>query len=628
MSGIAGIIHFDGAPVEPGQVERMTSAMDYRGPDGIDHWVKGHVALGQCMLRTTPESLEETQPLTNEDASLVLAMDGRVDNWEELRADLLGQGTRLRTRSDAELVLRAYEVWGEACLSRIDGDFALAIWDARRHKLFCARDRMGNKPFHYHWNGKTLAFASELHPILDLPWVGAEPNQGMLAELLAGECHSRDETIWQGIMRLVAAHRMAVDQSGPHPGRYWAPDPWATLPYTKDEDYIAHYRELFSDVVRRMSRSHRPLACDVSGGLDSTAVFCMAEHLRRNGILPAPDIVGYTLAFTGDSAANELAYARIAGDYLGKPLREIPPTIPPPEWYADDARATREFPGFPNGSMTIGLRQQAATDGSRVVFTGEWGDALLQGSREYYAEELSQGHLRTAYDCFRTDAAVAGSRQAAKWFARHGAFPLLPPALQGGLRRLVRLVRGGESPEALYWLSPAMRDLLLSRREKFRPADPGKLRRRSQQELLAMLDDAFVAQVLERWERQDARAGLEVRQPLGDPRLVQFAFATPQRLRLRGDRTKYIHVQAMQNLMPQEILDRKTKAEFSVVFRGHLDGMEARFTRALPMDRPGWVAQAGMARLYRVYRDNPQYGWPTWVLWGLHACDTVFSKNR
>ena len=112
VSGIAGIIHFDGAPVEPGLVERMTSAMSHRGPDGIRHWIQGSVALGQCMLRTTPESLEEQQPLTNEDESLVLVMDGRVDNWEELRKELLARGAVLRNRSDAELVLRSYRTVG------------------------------------------------------------------------------------------------------------------------------------------------------------------------------------------------------------------------------------------------------------------------------------------------------------------------------------------------------------------------------------------------------------------------------------------------------------------------------------------------------------------------------------
>ena len=215
MSGIAGIIHFDGKPVEPGLIEKMTSAMAHRGPDGINHWVKGSVALGQCMLRTTPESLEEHQPLTNEDESLVLVMDGRVDNWEELRRELLGRGAVLRNRSDAELVLRAYEIWGRDCLAHIDGDFALVIWDARRQEAFCARDRMGHKPFNYHWDGKTLAFASELHAILALPWVPEIPNEGMLAEFLAAEWYSRDETLWQGILRLVAAHRMVVDATGP-----------------------------------------------------------------------------------------------------------------------------------------------------------------------------------------------------------------------------------------------------------------------------------------------------------------------------------------------------------------------------------------------------------------------------
>ena len=105
----------------------MTAAIAYRGPDGITHWVDGPVAFGQCMLRTTPEALEETQPLANEDHSLLLVMDGRVDNWETLRQQLLAQGAVLRSRSDAELVLRGYEIWGKACLKHMEGDFALAI---------------------------------------------------------------------------------------------------------------------------------------------------------------------------------------------------------------------------------------------------------------------------------------------------------------------------------------------------------------------------------------------------------------------------------------------------------------------------------------------------------------------
>jgi asparagine synthase (glutamine-hydrolysing) len=626
MSGIAGIVRFDGAPVEPGLIESMTAAMSHRGPDGIAHWSKGSVALGHCMLRTTPESLEETQPLANEDQTLILVMDGRVDNWEELRADLIKRGAVLRTRADAELVLRAFEAWGHDCVAHIEGDFALAIWDARNRTLFCARDRMGHKPFHYHWDGTTLAFASELHPLLDLPWVEEKPNTGMLAEFLAGDWHSRDETLWQGVMRLVAAHRMAVTASGPRVDEYWAPDLWATLPYKNDEEYIEHYRALFTDAVRRMSRSHLPLACEVSGGLDSSAVFCMAEHLRRADRLLAPAVDGYTLAFEDDNAANELDYARAVGDFLGVPIHEIPPSVPPPGWYADSARKYRDFPGFPNGSMGIGLRRQAAAKSSRVMFTGEWGDAWLAGSRAYYAEEVAQGNWRALYGCLETDTSVYGAGQTAKWLLRHGVFPLLPGRVQRGARFAVRKLRRSETADSLYWLPPAMRERVAARRERLRPRR-APVRSFSQRELTALLHSALTAQVLERLEREAAHAGLEMRHPLGDARIVQLAFSTPERLRLRGDRSKYLHVQAMQGLMPPAVLGRRTKAEFSIVFRGHLDGMQAHLTDTLPRDRPDWLDQDGMRRLFDVYREKRTFGWPLWILWGIYACDGVFAQE-
>ena len=212
MSGIAGIVHFDGRPVEPGQIEAMTAAMDYRGPDGINHWVHGHVALGQCMLRTTPESLEETQPLANEDGSLVLVMDGRLDNWEELRADLRKRSVALRDRSDTELVLRAYEIWGEGCLDHLDGDFALAIWDRIRQRLFCARDRMGHKPFYYRRENHRFTFASDPAALLAGSRLPAL-NTGMLAEFLADEFHSLDETLWTGVHRLPPAHALEIGRA-------------------------------------------------------------------------------------------------------------------------------------------------------------------------------------------------------------------------------------------------------------------------------------------------------------------------------------------------------------------------------------------------------------------------------
>src|SRR5476649_2651280 len=148
MSGIAGIYNLDGQPVDRARMQRMTDMMAYRGPDGMGCWIDGPVGLGHAMLHTTPESLREIQPLSDERSALCVTLDGRVDNRSELHAALQSKGQPLRTDTDAELVLQAYACWGEDCPQHILGDFAFAIWDGRNRKLFCARDALGIKPFY------------------------------------------------------------------------------------------------------------------------------------------------------------------------------------------------------------------------------------------------------------------------------------------------------------------------------------------------------------------------------------------------------------------------------------------------------------------------------------------------
>ena len=621
MSGIAGIIRFNDTPVEPGLVNKMTSSMSYRGPDGIHHWVKGSVAMGQCMLCTTPESLVENQPLTNEDETLVLVMDGRVDNWEALRKKLLGKGAVLRNRSDAELVLRSYEIWKEDCLSHIDGDFALVIWDARKQEAFCARDRMGTKPFNYHWDGNTLSFASELHAILALPWVANKINEGILAEFLAAEWYSQDETLWCEILRLGPAHQFVVSERKLLLKQYWEPDPWASLQYSKDEEYFEHYRELLTGSVRRLARSHKHVAIEVSGGLDSSAIFCLAEHLRCANVLGAPGVKGYTIAFTGDAKADELEYAQAVGEYLGVQINEIPPSRMPLSWLDERARAYSYFPGFANSNMAQNMLQKVSNEGSRVIMNGVGGDVWLNGSRSYYTEELANWRWNKLYNCFRADASVFGSNQAIKWFFRHGCFPLLPVSFQNKLRQQVGKLRGRTVTRDLFWLSPVMQEHIRLRKEKFSA-------RRSQYELLQNWNDAYLGIANEEGEMRYSRFGLEVRQPLNTAEFVQFAFSTPERLRLRGDSYKYIHVQALQTLMPQVIINRRTKAEFSSMFREHLDQMEEVFTVNLALERSDWITKDGINKLFEQYKDNPHLGWTLWVLWSIYGCDRFLRQQE
>jgi asparagine synthase (glutamine-hydrolysing) len=619
VSGIAAIISFDGAPVETGFIEKMTSAMSYRGPDGLSHWIEGAVALGQCMMRTTQESVEEMQPLLNEDESVALVMDGVLDNWAELRTELLEHGAKLRTRADPELVLRAYEAWGKECLAHLDGDFAIIVWNRRRREAFCARDRMGNKPFHYHWDGRRLIVASDLCSILALPSVPRMTNKGILAELLAGEWLSRDETIWRGVMRLVAAHYMIVDGKGPRIDCYWSPPLDKTNCYKREEQYFEHYREIFADCVRRTSRSHRPVAYEVSGGLDSSAVFCMAEHLRKKSRLPALTIRGYTLAFVEEGDDNELSYVRAVRDHLGVPIHESAPTSHPLAWFGKRAVEEQNFPGFPNAAMFTDMRKAMTADGCRVVLNGEGGDEWLGGSRLYYAEDLARGEWCALRRSYCADVARFGLREPSYWFLRHGLSHQLPAQIKDAVRTLVRPSRSRLSNEG-YWLSGEMLQILEQRRSAITQNDRDQRRGEGQRRLALRLNDAFGAYVKERCERSGAGFGLEIRAPMHRRAYVEWAFATPERMRLRGGINKYVHVRAMANLLPSAVANRIGKSDFAFMFRRHLDRMRKLLVETIPRQRRELVCATGMSRLYQAYSDRSLVGAPIWELWGVFGC--------
>ncbi len=626
MSGIAGIIHFDGAPVAPGLVERMTAAMAYRGPDGIRHWIRGSVALGQCMLCTTPESLEERQPLTNEDESLVLVMDGRVDNWETLRNDLLARGARLRDRTDTELVLRAYEAWGRDCLPRIDGDFAIVIWDARRREAFCARDRLGNKPFNYHWDGRTLAFASDAHAILRLPWIPERLNEGMVAEFLANEWLSLDETFWHGVLRLPQARRMTVDMRGPRVDEYWTPDLHANTHCTSDDAFAAHYRSLLGDTVRRMSRSAGPLGCEVSGGLDSSALLAVAEQLRRDARLLAPSLDAYTLAFADDSWANELVYARAVGAHLGIDVREIEPTRRSLDWYRRRAQTHRVFPGYPNGVMGLGIREEAAFRGSRALLVGVGGDEWLGGSRAYYADAVVGRHWRALFRCLAADRRDVGLMTSLWWLFRNGCVPLLPRQVRGAMRTIVA-GPGSRARDRQTWLTPAMARELRERRVRFRAADAARTPRPSQYRQMQMLTSAFLAHARETEEALAAESGIELRRPFLARDLVEFAIAAPDSVRLRGRTDKYLHRLSMRDHLPEVVRTRETKAEFVITFRWHLRELESTLRDDIHRANSAWVVNGSVAQLPAKAFDPTQRNSPEWQLWTLFGCDALATAR-
>ena len=615
VAGIAVILRTDGREDARGVVERMTQAMAFRGPDGLSHWSSGSVALGHCRMDTTTEALKESQPCVSEDGNLVLVMDGYLSNWEELRRELLERGARLRNRSDAELVLHAYQEWGEDCPRHIDGEYALIIWDARLRKLFCARDHQGLRPLYYYWDGTSFIAASELnalHAALPSP---PPLNRGYVAEIMANRWYTRDETVWAGIMRLPGAHSLSLQGEQPHLSRYWQLPTDISITYKRDEDYFEHYRELLSDCVRRASRSHRPMAYEVSGGLDSSALFSLAHWLLQDGRLPSDEIRAYTLAGEPGTYADEIHYARLVGQFVGRPVNEIDIFSPGIDWYLQQAVEDCDMTTYPNCAMSIRLEQSAARDGCRAIMTGNGGDQWLDGAPRYYDEQLRTGDWRGIGASLRDDISDIGWRQTFIALLKNA----LAPHLSSGTRRALRRFRPGSSATMQmepYWLSAELRNELARRAALFNSRVVANWRSEYK---YAKVDFPFLPIALDLMGRQRAKSGLEGRSPMMSRAFIEFCSTTPEITRLRGGLNKFIHRKAMAGLMPIEICDRRTKAYFDPVFWQRQKAASLHCQSALDNGFTQLVDREGLLRMLQEYSDETIDNAGTWEVWGTFA---------
>ncbi len=625
MSGIAGIIHFDGKPVELGLIEKMTGAMAHRGPDGIHHWVKGSVALGQCMLRTTPESLEEHQPLTNEDESLVLVMDGRVDNWEELRRELLARGAVLRSRSDAELVLRAYEIWGKECLAQIDGDFALVIWDARRREVFCARDRMGHKPLYFWRSGQGLAFGSEPSAILSLPWVEARMNIAMVAEFLTQEFLSASETLWSGLERLPPAMCMRIGRDAVFKEIYWSPGCVTELAYANDDEYIDHYRYLLFDQVRRSARSCRPIAAEVSGGLDSTAVYAVCKHLHSNGALTVPEVLGYTFDMSDEPDFDDTDYVAAVEAFVAGKIHHMKPFIDSLDGYRNRAAKTMCFPGFPNGIMHMSIYGHARSSGCAALLTGLGGDEWLGGTRSYFSEEILSGRFGILISLFKQEVQAFGFLAALQVALGDLARAVLPSRVRAALRQVIGQHRSAPQQTPL-GLSNALMSLHETRKSLAHSVSKGPdYSSRDKKRMHDYYLHPFRTFALEQTELFGALSGIEIRHPLDSAAMLGFAMACPVRLRRRNSLDRYMHRKAMTDWLPPAVLKRRSKASFDFVFRRSLESLSRE--RLPPKAVLKWL-NLQPEDLYPLGKGaNSVQGlcWKDWSEWGLFACSAIRS---
>jgi asparagine synthase (glutamine-hydrolysing) len=370
------------------------------------------------------------------------------------------------------------------------------------------------------------------------------------------------------------------------------------------------------DVVRRMGNSSGPVACEVSGGLDSSALFAVAAELQRLGEWPAPDMHGYTLDFRGAGDADEMEYAQAVARHVGKTVTAVMPTRQPLAWYEDWAKRHGYPAGYPNGVMGLGIRQEARRHGSNCLVVGTGGDEWLDGHRTYYAEAIASGHWEELRQSLQLDSRDVGIPQAYWSLLRHGVGPLLPARL----RRAIHAARLGSSGHD-GWLAAPMRQRLLQRRATH-SADATNVARIGQRSQLLQLNSAYGLLARESEERLCAWAGLEIRRPFWDKRLVEFAFATPENLRCQGTTTKAVHRHAMAALLPESVLRRTSKADFMVAFRWSSAEIRASLSAALP-DLAEWVSSGRLLEVLQEYENPRLAGGPEWQAWTLLGCHAV-----
>jgi asparagine synthase (glutamine-hydrolysing) len=626
LSGIAAVIRFDGGRVEPGAVEAMTGAMHYRGVDGIAHWSDGQAALGHCMLHTTAESLQEKQPLVSADAMRVLVFDGWLSNPEELRSDLMARGARLRDKTDAELVLHAYEAWGDECPRRIDGEFAFLIWDKQRREVFLARDHVGIKSLQYVWDGARLTVASDMVGIFAAPGIDARPNRGKIAEYLTCEFTEAEETIWQGVLRPPAAHWMRFGAQGASRGRFWQPPREIEIAYRRDEDYVEHYREMFADCVRRASRTHLPLACDASGGLDSSAIFAMAHDLRRKGKLLAPDVRGYTYFFRdhAGSEIDEIEYARAVAAHVGAEISEIEPFLPASEWFVERGRADRDFAGYPNGAMRIGIGNALTADGCRVDLTGEGGDEWLTGKPFFLSELIDERNWPELFGELKQHISQSGLHSAAWKLFRFGFAHRFPPSILNFRRTILKHWKR-EKISGKDWLAPELRQMLDQRKASAGPPDDKSIRNAARRAMQMTLSDPYIHAVRDQISRQTARQNYELRLPMYSRSFIQFAFTTPEKIKLRNGLYKFTHRQAMRDLLPEVVADRTSKALGNISLQRHvLEESYETLAQVIANSRSGHIDPMIAINLVEQYRKHPTRHELMWPIWGMFAIESLF----
>lgn len=548
MCGIAGIA----GRIDKALLRRMTGALRHRGPDDEGHFVDESVTLGIRRLSII-DVAGGKQPIVDAATGAAIVYNGELYNYLDLREELARDGVRFQTRSDTEVVLRAYLRWGTSCFRRFNGMFAFALWDPGKNLLILCRDPVGIKPLHYARLDDSLLFASEIKALLQERALPRKLNLRALDSVLTLTYNSTHETMLEGIHKLPPGHFLEAELSRQGTvARTTLSSYWDVRDFTKfydgEEALAGRLRALLSDAVQRQLMSEVPLGVYLSGGVDSSALVGL---MHKAGV---KRIRTFSVGFAGVTD-DELPFARTVAAHYGTEHREIQVDASAAK-HVDEVVWHLEEPYADLATIPVLLMSRAVKPHATVVLTGDGNDEMWAGYR-YYWEQAEAERKRSRLPAIVRRAARAGrlagekgERIAARiadakehFIHQHNCFT--PAEKQRLYRSATAAAAGSDNPRRAVWeRNPLASDDVMDRLQYV--------------DLKTLLPDAYLVKA----DRMTMAASVEGRVPYLDYRLVEFALRTPSSLRVREGREKYLFRKAVHDLLPPEIA-RRTKLGFN-----------------------------------------------------------------
>jgi asparagine synthase (glutamine-hydrolysing) len=560
MNGIFGLFNLDGEPVDANQLALMQEALAYWALDGASQWSAGEVGMGCLHLASTPEAVGERLPLHDAASGLTLTAGARLDNRTELINHLKIESNLTRVPvTDSEIILRAYQKWGQDCVHHLDGDWHFAVWDERARSLFLARDHYGNTGLYYYHGPRCFTFASSKKALLALDAVPKVPDLLRVSQVLTSWPGDGVRTGYENILRLPPAHRMLVTPDRVQTERYWFPENVSELHLKSDDEYVEAFLEAFTQAVSVRLRSYNHVGVTLSGGLDSGSVMAVAGGLLRERdqsliaytSVPLSDPSQYTLKERfGDESHLAGAAARHYGNVEHHLIRAE--RVSPLEGI-ERMLWVRDEPGHAaaNHYWIVALLEAARQRNVGVLLTGQSGNAIISwpGAGENLLPTLLDGDMTEFWRAFQNACQGAGLsywRGTRRFLLK----PLLRPLLYQFQKRWLLSRNSWQENSAIR--PDFARKIQLSQQmaeagHNLRLIPPNPLDQR-----LGIIKpgESIVGSI---WLENGTAYGLEVRDPTQDRRVIELCLAIPEDQFQRGGVDRWLIRRAMQGYLPDEV---------------------------------------------------------------------------